>query len=218
MTNCLQFGWILLGCLHIDLLYTSVPVADIDYSSLSSALQRIAVDTSPAELHGQLCGLLCSQPDFQFSQWLEMSLPELISAKGQGNALVGETESLLQQLFVDTEAGIQDRELGFQLFLPDDAEGLTQRLDELAEWCSGFLMGLAMGGIKEYKGLPGDIPELMGDLVEISRAGNYELQNEEEDENAYMELIEYVRMGVMLIRMELHHLHAGSEDGKVSIH
>lgn len=121
-------------------------------------------------------------------------------------------------MFTDTEAGIQDRDLGFQLFLSADDENLTQRLEELAEWCSGFLMGLAMGGIKEYKSLPGDIPEFMEDLVEVSRAGSYELQDEDEDENAYMELMEYIRMGVMLVRMELHHLHAGSDDGKVSIH
>lgn len=194
-------------------------MTDIDYLSLSSALQRIAaVDTHPAELHGQLCGQLCSQPELQFNQWLDASLPELIDAKGQGNALASETETLLRQLFVDTEAGIQDQELGFQLFLSDDTENLPQRLDELAEWCSGFLLGLAMGGVKDYKGLPGDIPELLEDLVEISRAGHYELQDEEQDENAYMELIEYVRMGVMLIRMELHHLHAGNDNGKVSIH
>lgn len=193
-------------------------MTDLDYASLSSGLQRIAVGTSPAELHGQLCGLLCSRPDFEFSQWLDMSLPELIEAKGQGNALAGECESLLQPLFAATQAGIKDRELGFQLFLLEDTEALTHRLDDIAEWCGGFLLGLAMGGIKEYKGLPGDIPELMDDLVEISRAGHYELQDEEEDENAYMELVEYVRMGVMLIRMELHHLHAGSDDDKVSIH
>ena len=75
-----------------------------------------------------------------------------------------------------------------------------------------------MGGIKEYKGLPGDIPEFMQDVVEISRAGDFELDNEEEDETAYMELVEYIRMGVMLVRMELHHLHEGEDDDKVSIH
>lgn len=193
-------------------------MTDIDYLSLSSALQRTAVETRPAELHGQLCGLLCSRPDLQFEQWLAESVPELIDARQSGDALATETAALLQQLFIDTEAGIQDRDLGFQLFLSSDDENLTQRLDELAEWCSGFLMGLAMGGIKEYKNLPGDIPELMKDLVEISRAGSYELQNEDEDENAYMELIEYIRMGVMLVRMELHHLHAANNDGKVSVH
>ena len=193
-------------------------MTDLDYPSFDSALQRIAVETSPAELHGQLCGLLCSLPEFTYQQWLEMCLPEVIEARRSGDALAMETNTLLQQLFTDTEAGIQDRELGFQPFLSDDSANLQQRLDELAEWCSGFLLGLAMGGIKEYKGLPGDIPELMGDLVEISRASSFELENEEEDENAYMELIEYVRMGVMLVRMELHHLHAGNDDGQVSIH
>lgn len=191
-------------------------MTNLDYPTLSSALQRIAVEGSPAELHGQLCGQLCSQAELQFSQWLDASLPELIDAKAQGNALANETETLLRQLFVDTVEGIQDRELGFELFLLDDDKKLAHRLDDLAEWCSGFLLGLAIGGIKEYKGLPGDIPELMQDLVEISRAGHYELQNEQEDESAYMELIEYVRMGVMLIRLELHHLHA--DNNPVSIH
>ena len=121
-----------------------MPVTDVNYLPLSSALQRIAVGISPAELHGQLCGLLCSRPNFQFSQWLDMSLPELIEAKGKGDALVGEAEILLQQLFMDTEADIQDQELSFQLFLLDDAENLVHRLDELAEWCSGFLLGLAI--------------------------------------------------------------------------
>lgn len=193
-------------------------MTDLDYPSLAGALQRVAVDTSPAELHGQLCGLLCSRPDLQLEQWLAESVPALISARRRGDALAAEAASLLERLFLDTEAGIRDRELGFRLFLSADTENLAQRLDELADWCTGFLLGLAMGGIKEYKGLPGDIPELMEDLVEISRAGSYELQDEEEDENAYMELIEYVRMGVMLVRMELHHLHAGRDDDEVSIH
>jgi len=193
-------------------------VTQLDYPSLAAALLRIDVDTSPAEVHGQLCGLLCSLPECSPGQWLENALPELVDAKQEGNALAGETEALLKQLYADTEAGIQDRELGFQLFLSADAADLNQRLTELGEWCSGFLLGLAMGGIKEYKGLPGDIPELMQDMVEISRAGSFELQDEEEDETAYVELIEYVRMGVMLVRMELHHLHAGSDDGSASIH
>ena len=193
-------------------------MTELDYDSLSAALGRIAVDTRPAELHGQLCGQLCSLPDLTYPQWLETSLPELLDAISQGDALAAETDSLLQGLFVDTQAGIQDRQLGFQLFLADDGVELEQRLQQLAEWSSGFLLGLAMGGIKEYKGLPGDIPEFMQDMVEVSRVGSFEPENEQEDETAYMELIEYVRMGVMLVRMELHHLHAGKDDGKVSIH
>jgi uncharacterized protein YgfB (UPF0149 family) len=193
-------------------------VTEPDYDTLSAALRRIAVDTSPAELHGQLCGQLCSMPELSYAQWLESSLPELQQAISQGDALAAESDSLLRGWFTATQAGIQDRQLGFQLFLASDEEGLEQRLGQLAEWSSGFLLGLAMGGIKDYKGLPGDIPEFMQDMVEISRAGSYELENEEEDENAYVELIEYVRMGVMLVRMELHHLHAGKDDGKVSIH
>ena len=193
-------------------------MTELDYSTIQSALQRIAVDFSPAECHGQLSGLFCSMPEFSYQQWIDTALPALREAMVSGDALAAESDGLLQQLYRDTEASIQDRELGFQLVLADDSEALAQRLEQLAEWCSGFLLGLAMGGIKEYKGLPGDIPEFLQDLVEVSRAGSFELENEEEDETAYIELIEYVRMGVMLVRMELHHLHSGSDDGQVSIH
>ncbi|MDH5445260.1 MAG: UPF0149 family protein [Gammaproteobacteria bacterium] len=193
-------------------------MTDLDYSTIQSSLQRIAVETSPAECHGQLCGLLSSLPELSYTAWLEMALPELIEAKNSGNALAAETDGLLQQLFADTEQGIVDRELGFQLYISGDDESLAVRLEQLAEWCSGFLLGLAMGGIKEFKGLPGDIPELLDDLVEFSRAGSFTLENEEEDENAYMELNEYVRMGVMLVKMELSQLHSSHDDGHVSIH
>lgn len=191
---------------------------ELDYPAIQAALQRIAVDISPAECHGLLCGMVCSLPECSYSQWIEAALPELLTAKASGDALAMESDGVLQQLYLDTEAGIQDRELGFQLLLDDDGENLSLRLEQLAEWSSGFLVGLAMGGIKEYKGLPGDIPEFLQDLVEISRAGSFELENEEEDENAYVELIEYVRMGVMLVRMELQHLHSDGADGQVSIH
>ena len=193
-------------------------MTDLEYSTVQAAIQRIGVEMSAAECHGQLCGMLCSLPDLNYSQWLDMALPELVEARTMGDALAAESDSLLEQLFNDTQTGIVDRDLSFQPLIADDGDQLALRLEQLGEWSSGFLMGLAMGGIKEYKGLPGDIPEFMQDMVEVSRAGHFELENPEEDENAFMELVEYVRMGVMLVRMELHQLHSSDDEGHVSIH
>jgi len=57
--------------------------------------------------------------------------------------------------------------------------------------------------------LPEDTAELMKDMIEISRAGQdvddagIEESDDNDDELAYMEIEEYVRMGVLLIYEEL---------------
>jgi len=192
-------------------------VSGLNYPLIQKALQRIDADFSPADLHGQLCGLFCADPNLTAEHWLAQSLPELVSACAGGDALARESAAQLRQFYDETDAAMQDRQLGFQLFLSPDDDPLEQRIEELSNWCEGFLLGLAMGGIKEFASLPGDLPELMNDLVEISRAASFELDNEEEDEEAYIELIEYIRMGVLLARVELHHLHQ-TQEGQPSIH
>ena len=51
--------------------------------------------------------------------------------------------------------------------------------------------------------LPGDLPEILDDFLGISQAESYELADEEEDEAAYTELMEYVRISAQLFCEEL---------------
>jgi uncharacterized protein YgfB (UPF0149 family) len=95
-------------------------------------------------------------------------------------------------------------DFGFQLLLPDDTAGLGARIEALASWCQGFLLGISHGGVSDIQALPGELPEIVEDFLNIARAENFELENEEEDEAAYMELLEYVRVGVQLFWEELH--------------
>ena len=97
---------------------------------------------------------------------------------------------------------------GFQLLLPDDDDELDERTEALGDWCLGFVYGLAAGGLSEDSELPEDTRELLMDFIEISRASNDvgELDDdsdEEEDEHAFVEIVEYVRTGVLLINEEL---------------
>jgi len=66
------------------------------------------------------------------------------------------------------------------------------------QWCDGFLFGLGAGEIKDFAQLPDDVNEISHDLAEISRA-YHEDESTEADELAYAELIEYVRVGVLVI-------------------
>ena len=101
-----------------------------------------------------------------------------------------------------------DIEVEFELMLPDDDEPLEDRVEGLGIWCQGFVYGLAAGGIKEGADLPEDSEEIIKDILEISRAG-YAIDDEadvaisEDDEEAFMEVCEYVRMGVLLVYEEL---------------
>ncbi|MDH5179268.1 MAG: UPF0149 family protein [Gammaproteobacteria bacterium] len=188
-----------------------------NFDRFASAIRRIGVAGGAAELHGQMIGLLCARQTLTAQQWLDEAVPELAAARETGDALAAESAVILGDLFQQSQACLDEREFAFELLLPADEFPLTQRIGALGEWCQGFLLGLSMGGIKDFEHLPGEVPELLNDMVEISRADSYELADESEDESAYVELMEYVRLGVMMVWEEIHQLYAARSE-QPSIH
>ena len=169
-----------------------------DYDQVNDALQGVPCEFDAAEFHGQLCGLLCTCDRLQLHDWLMVSLPESDPA-----SLSPASHELFQVLLDHGQAALSSEDFGFQLLLPDDTAGLAARLEALANWCQGFLFGISHAGVTDIQALPGELPEIVEDFLNISRAEDFELENEEEDEAAYMELVEYVRVGVQLFREEL---------------
>ena len=90
------------------------------------------------------------------------------------------------------------------MWLPDDDESLEDRTIALAQWCSGFLAGLASAGSLDT--LSSEATEAIGDLQEIARAAVTSLDAQaeaaEEDEMAYAEIVEYVRVVVLMFHEE----------------
>ena len=91
----------------------------------------------------------------------------------------------------------------FELLLPEDEQPIDARTAALAQWCQGFLYGLGAGAVPDASELPGEVGEIVRDLIEISRAGVDAAQDEESNEAAYAELVEFVRVGVQLLFEEL---------------
>ncbi len=179
-----------------------------DIPQLEELLFNVDAALGATESHGALCGMLCAQGATDASQWM-------LSVLGEHE----ETSTALQQvgkkllkIHKITVEQMNDTDADFELMLPDDDEPLDMRVEALGMWCQGFVYGLAVGGIKEDTVLPDDSKELIQDILEISRAG-YIADNEaelatdeedsEEDEVAFMEVCEYVRVGVLLIYEEL---------------
>ena len=181
----------------------------IDFASIDRLFHQLGLGLDPAECHGSLCGLLCASDAVTGPDWvnqvltghLDLTQKESLSAQGAFKDATNHHSLLV--LYKDTVESLDDPEFGFSLLLPDDDEPLGQRVEALSLWCQGFLFGLGMGGIRKNADLPGDTHEVMKDFVEISRLENSGPDDDNEAEAAFAEIVEYVRMAVLLMHEEL---------------
>lgn len=152
-----------------------------------------------AESHGLLCGLLCGGLADSTGDYLDQLRALQLVPQASGGM-----EQMLTELWDATRRQMDDEELGFNLWLPGDDEPLEDRTISLAQWCSGFLAGLGSGCSLEN--LTDEASEALEDLVEISRAEVVSeegpLAVSEEDEKAYAEIVEYVRIIALTLREE----------------
>ena len=180
-----------------------------DISQLEGLLFDVDAMLGATESHGALCGMLCAQGATDAAQWMLQVLGE----HEETSTALQQAGKLLMQIHTLSVEQMNDSNIDFDLMLPDDDEPLESRVEALGVWCQGFVFGLAVGGVKEDTDLPEDSKELIKDILEISRAG-YIADNEaelnamaeddsDEDEVAFMEVTEYVRMGTLLIYEEL---------------
>jgi len=169
------------------------------HEELAQLLQSAGADSSASEAHGMLSGTICAAGKTSPGLWLEYLL-------GEGNTLsaaASDSSDMLLTLQSELLRQLNDDALGFDLLLPSDEVPLPLRTETLSQWCAGFLYGLALGGFREDVALPDSVSEVMKDFYEISHARfDYDLMDES-DETAYMEIVEYVRMSVLLLHEEL---------------
>ncbi len=182
-----------------------------DIPQLDDMLFRVDAAMGAAEAHGALCGMLCAQGATEASQWLLHVLGEHEESSSDLQE-AGKQLLLIHQLTVEQ---MNNNDIDFNLMLPDDDEVLEDRVEALGSWCQGFVYGLAAGGIQEDTSLPENSGELIKDILEISRAGyvaddEAEIEVSEDDEMAFMEVSEYVRIGILLVYEELQPLQSST--------
>lgn len=151
---------------------------------------------SPAELHGLLTGQLSAGARFDSDTLLRV-LCELMNV----TQLDQESSKVnLIELYQATLYQLQDEELSLRLLLPDDDQEMSQRVDALSSWCSGFLAGFGM-----YLGdhrMSETLKEGLQDLSEIAQVSSAPEELSEEDESGLLELQEYVRMAALFMFTE----------------
>ncbi|WP_139559530.1 UPF0149 family protein [Methylotetracoccus oryzae] len=163
----------------------------LSYGAMRHLTASDSLDASVAELHGAMTGLLCADIHSTFEQWVAAFFPDTEVPFDQGAA------ASLRTLFATTQQGLATGDLDFEPLLPDDEEPLSERAEALGHWCLGFLFGL--GQTTGQRAWSSESEELLKDFADISRL---EAAEDTDDDNDFVEIAEFVRIGVQLIRHE----------------
>ncbi|MBK1727494.1 UPF0149 family protein [Halorhodospira neutriphila] len=176
------------------------------YDGIAEALEAVGAHTGAAEAHGMLTGMLTGASDTSQARWIAEVLADT-EPRGEAARACLETLALL---YDETAAALADEELTFEPLLPTEEAALPERARALAGWCGGFLFGIGYTEPGEDASLPSQVREALTDLAEIARVAA-EPEEGEEDEEAYAELLEYVRVAVLLCREHLSHPTIGAD-------
>ena len=171
-----------------------MPNTNSPYTAFATLLNSNGHPVSPAELHGLLLGRSCAGAGFDAEGWLAdaAQLLEVEPSDNVRNALIGLQEMVKGELTSD--------DITVVLLLPGDDLPLTDRAAALGQWCQGFISGFGLNaGGKE---LSTEAKEVLQDLVAISQVQDA-LEESEDGENDYMEVMEYLRVAPLLLYTEL---------------
>ena len=140
--------------------------------------------SSPSELHGLLTGIVCITQAPTREEWIKiletLEVPELSL----------EALELLETEGEDVSHALSEDELDYLPMLPDDEHALSERVQALADWCAGVVLGfgLASGHIRA------DEQELIENLQDVAAVEFEESDDDDEGEESYQELYEFVRL------------------------
>lgn len=191
----------------------------VTFAEVALVLEGLGSSVPAAEAHGCLVGALCTSSHYPMERWLEEIIPDADQRNDE------DSQQALRLLYADTLNALRGEDMEFEALLPDDDISLAGRAGGLSQWCQGFLYGFGTGqanglAVKQEE-LPSNVNEILNDLTHIGRA-SVELEGDgsETEEEAYAEVVEYVRVGVQLIHDELiptaaHRIEAGDEEGGI---
>ncbi|MBT3347313.1 MAG: UPF0149 family protein [Thiotrichales bacterium] len=171
---------------------------NISYNDLDEAVQRLSLTMDGAELHGAFCGRMMLGSEEDGASWLR----ELVGERDEANLQARDDVKTIAVVMGESVRQLDNDQLHFDLLLPDDNESLDIRTEGLAAWCEGFLYGYGVAVAGDSLAEKQMQREFIRDLLEISQAGFEHDEETEEDESDFMQIVEHLRVGTMLLYEE----------------
>lgn len=169
----------------------------LNFSSAQAVLTTENIQSHASEFHGVLTGLVCAGYTFEEHSYLGM-LNDLFN---NGEVFPSAVKVIIKQMYSELWSDILDDDYAFQLMLPDDDESIVERGHALGSWVQGFNLGFGL----QQKNSPvtsSEVKEVLTDFSEIANLSD-EMEEDEDTEQAYFEISEYVRISALLCFTEL---------------
>jgi yecA family protein len=176
--------------------------SDINHDTLNDALRRCGATWDAAQCHGLLSSRLAIAGAEAGFGWLQQILEGADTSDGSR----ADCERLLGGLFEATYRQLSERLSEFAPLLPDDADSTAIRAAALGHWCEGYLHGLVSadhGEALRQRLAEEPLADIIKDMLQITRAAVDDASDDESNEVAYTELVEYLRVAAQLAYEEL---------------
>ena len=174
----------------------------IDHDQLDAALKSCGATWGAAQTHGLLSGRLAIAGSQSGFDWLT----QVLEGTDSGDILRNECEVMLSTLFETTYRQLSERQSEFEPLLPDDDIPASVRATALAHWCEGFLHGLVSSehskALKERLSTD-PMADIIKDMLQITRAAVADDSDDDTTDDAYVQLVEYLRVSAQLTYEEL---------------
>ena len=171
----------------------------LDYKSLDKIRISASITNNISEYHGIICSRLC----FGIKEFNDLISKDSNTNHRIVSLQMKEFNTVLAGIIEEQEKLFKSNVLDFQPLLPDESESIEVRALALALWCQGFIDGCGMCIAEldlDIKSISdGEISEIIEDFSQISTLDSNSILQEEEEEIALMELVEYVRVSVQLL-------------------
>ena len=128
-----------------------------NYDRLAELLAQFDMTPSAAEVQGMLTGLIATGSDAQSDELMTL----MTDLAYDGNTMPAELKNLLREQAEEIQAALGDRDMGYQLLLPDDQGVTGDRLQALGGWQS-FLVGFGVNQAN-VANTSGDLREALDD-------------------------------------------------------
>lgn len=170
----------------------------VSFSKLEETLKKLGAHVGAAETHGLLTGIISMTTNGSPESALRNALLDSLDCDKPSKKQWG----VLNAAGTKIKEDLDGVDCGFNMLLPNDEEKLSSRIDALGFWCRGYLSGLGLAGVTQDQLHNDAVKELVQDLSQIAHV-SIETDESEEDEANYVELVEFVRVAVQNIKVEL---------------
>lgn len=170
-----------------------------NYEAIHTWLESMNASTTAAELHGLVCGVVCAECHFAGRPWIEL----IFGILGVERSRYQEVQQTLVALYQTSVSQLHAAdETQLQILLPDTNHTLNARAKAVGDWCAGLMCALSWGGIPIEESSEENIRKVAVHLGEFAQIDYTNLEYEAADEQAYTQVVDYVRESMLLLYSE----------------